>query len=322
MAIQFFCVFLFLSLVHAQNNCLRSSCGGNGLAIQFPFWLQGKQPQTCGLSGFNLSCIGEKNAIVNIPYSGDFYVSSIYYDIKRVVLSDPDNCIPRRLLSLNLSSSPFRAVSYRTYIFLSCPKGSINSRYVVNCLSDTTTDMAAINYEAGQTIPTKCEQLFTSTLPISSPYGLPVNLELTWITSAIGTENKRPVSRTVALSFVIASMVIPVVIIIISCCICMMRRNNLQDSGSNQTSGIASSSDTVTPGLGISTIETYKKITIGESRRIEGPNDITCAICLVDYVPHDTIRVMPECQHCFHVECIDQWLSIRAKCPICRASQA
>ncbi|EYU32237.1 hypothetical protein MIMGU_mgv1a021672mg, partial [Erythranthe guttata] len=269
MAIQFFCVFLFLSLVHAQNNCLRSSCGGNGLAIQFPFWLQGKQPQTCGLSGFNLSCIGEKNAIVNIPYSGDFYVSSIYYDIKRVVLSDPDNCIPRRLLSLNLSSSPFRAVSYRTYIFLSCPKGSINSRYVVNCLSDTTTDMAAINYEAGQTIPTKCEQLFTSTLPISSPYGLPVNLELTWITSAI-----------------------------------------------------ASSSDTVTPGLGISTIETYKKITIGESRRIEGPNDITCAICLVDYVPHDTIRVMPECQHCFHVECIDQWLSIRAKCPICRASQA
>lgn len=95
----------------------------------------------------------------------------------------------------------------------------------------------------------------------------------------------------------------------------MLRRDDPQ-SGSNR----AGSSDTVAAGLDQYTIGTYRKIRIGQNCRVEGPNDITCTICLADYVPNDTIRFMPECQHCFHVKCIDKWLSMKGKCPICRAS--
>ena len=44
-----------------------------------------------------------------------------------------------------------------------------------------------------------------------------------------------------------------------------------------------------------------------------------CAICLEDYQAGDTLRRLPECGHCFHSECIAQWLtSYSDLCPIDR----
>ncbi|KAL9176365.1 hypothetical protein ABFS82_02G174100 [Erythranthe guttata] len=320
MAIHNLFFFLFLSIVHAQNSCPPSYCNNNSQAIRYPFWLQGRQlPSNCQPIGFNLSCNGQKKLILNIPYYGDFYVSSIYYHLRIVTLSDPDNCLPKKLLSSNLSYYPFMAVSYQIYTFISCPKG-LRSSYVVDCLSNTTTDILALKYGASN-FP-KCKKNVTLALPVSSYFlddRFPVEFDITWNDPDIG-ENKVTVSGKGHSSFKIAASVVVIVIICISCCICMMRRNNFPDSGSDQTSRTAGSSNTATAGL--STIETYKKITIGESRRVEGPNGVTCAICLADYVPKDTIMFLPECQHCFHADCIHQWLSIKAKCPICRTPQA
>lgn len=79
---------------------------------------------------------------------------------------------------------------------------------------------------------------------------------------------------------------------------------------------------TAVMGLDGPTIESYPKVVLGESRRLPKPDDNTCSICLSEYRPKETLKIIPECQHCFHSECIDEWLHLNASCPICRNSPA
>lgn len=83
---------------------------------------------------------------------------------------------------------------------------------------------------------------------------------------------------------------------------------------------------TVTPqptlmtGLDGATIESYPKIVLGESRRLPKPDDNMCSICLSEYRPKETLKTVPPCMHCFHADCIDEWLRLNASCPVCRNS--
>ncbi|WOL11883.1 RING-H2 finger protein ATL78-like [Canna indica] len=43
-----------------------------------------------------------------------------------------------------------------------------------------------------------------------------------------------------------------------------------------------------------------------------------CAICLSEFAPGEQLRVLPKCNHGFHLKCIDQWLMARSSCPTCR----
>ncbi|KAJ9706425.1 hypothetical protein PVL29_001770 [Vitis rotundifolia] len=45
-----------------------------------------------------------------------------------------------------------------------------------------------------------------------------------------------------------------------------------------------------------------------------------CAICLSEFVEGEGIRVMGQCKHGFHVQCIQEWLSSHSSCPTCRGS--
>ncbi|KAK3232188.1 hypothetical protein Dsin_004069 [Dipteronia sinensis] len=47
--------------------------------------------------------------------------------------------------------------------------------------------------------------------------------------------------------------------------------------------------------------------------------DFTCSICLSEFNDGEAIRLLPECQHSFHVPCIDMWLVSHSSCPLCRA---
>eukprot|EP00540_Astrosyne_radiata_P023517 CAMPEP_0116830356 /NCGR_PEP_ID=MMETSP0418-20121206/4718_1 /TAXON_ID=1158023 /ORGANISM="Astrosyne radiata, Strain 13vi08-1A" /LENGTH=165 /DNA_ID=CAMNT_0004459451 /DNA_START=171 /DNA_END=668 /DNA_ORIENTATION=- len=44
-----------------------------------------------------------------------------------------------------------------------------------------------------------------------------------------------------------------------------------------------------------------------------------CLICQSPYEQNDEIRRLP-CGHCFHVDCVDQWLAKKDACPCCRQS--
>ncbi|KAG5522908.1 hypothetical protein RHGRI_034904 [Rhododendron griersonianum] len=46
---------------------------------------------------------------------------------------------------------------------------------------------------------------------------------------------------------------------------------------------------------------------------------IECAICLESFKEGEMCRLLPNCQHSFHAQCIDSWLLKAAICPVCRA---
>ncbi|EOA32222.1 hypothetical protein CARUB_v10015481mg [Capsella rubella] len=45
-----------------------------------------------------------------------------------------------------------------------------------------------------------------------------------------------------------------------------------------------------------------------------------CPVCLCEFETEDKLRLLPECSHAFHVDCIDTWLLSHSTCPLCRSN--
>jgi len=51
----------------------------------------------------------------------------------------------------------------------------------------------------------------------------------------------------------------------------------------------------------------------------QSTNRAACAICILDYKAGDTLKILPNCHHAFHKDCIVPWLTERSgHCPLCR----
>jgi hypothetical protein len=44
-----------------------------------------------------------------------------------------------------------------------------------------------------------------------------------------------------------------------------------------------------------------------------------CAFCLSEFEEDEKLRVIPNCNHLFHIDCVDIWLQNNANCPLCRS---
>ncbi|KAL3648064.1 hypothetical protein CASFOL_009032 [Castilleja foliolosa] len=62
----------------------------------------------------------------------------------------------------------------------------------------------------------------------------------------------------------------------------------------------------------VNSIPTFIYVSKSEEPQLE------CAVCLSEFEEGETGRVMPNCNHSFHVECIDMWLRSHCDCPLCR----
>ncbi|KAI4336743.1 hypothetical protein L6164_015232 [Bauhinia variegata] len=67
-------------------------------------------------------------------------------------------------------------------------------------------------------------------------------------------------------------------------------------------------------GLSPSELEKLPKITGKEL--VMGTE---CAVCLDEIENEQPARLVPGCNHGFHLECADTWLSKNPLCPVCRA---
>lgn len=72
-----------------------------------------------------------------------------------------------------------------------------------------------------------------------------------------------------------------------------------------------------TQGLQQSIIDS---ISIVKFRKNEGlVEGSDCSICLSEFEEDESLRLLPKCEHAFHVPCIDQWFQSHKNCPLCRS---
>ncbi|CAA3000857.1 RING-H2 finger ATL8-like [Olea europaea subsp. europaea] len=69
-------------------------------------------------------------------------------------------------------------------------------------------------------------------------------------------------------------------------------------------------------GLKKKVLKSIPKLIYGEDEEAEKLSD--CAICLAEFASGEEVRVLPQCGHGFHVECVDTWLGSHSSCPSCR----
>lgn len=74
-------------------------------------------------------------------------------------------------------------------------------------------------------------------------------------------------------------------------------------------------------GLHDKTIDSYLKMLYSEAKLQKTYSTASCcSICLADYKGNDTLRLLPDCKHLFHLKCVDPWLRLHPTCPVCRTS--
>lgn len=74
------------------------------------------------------------------------------------------------------------------------------------------------------------------------------------------------------------------------------------------------------PGLDRSEIETFPTFVYSDVKKLKvDKRALECAVCLAEFGDEETLRLLPKCEHAFHPECIDPWLSVRSTCPVCRS---
>ncbi|XP_019435251.1 PREDICTED: putative RING-H2 finger protein ATL21A [Lupinus angustifolius] len=189
-------IFLFLCLFNTNptsllvvlaniETCLDSVCHMKEPTIRFPFQIKEKQPKTCGYPGFRVSCSEKGQILLKLPNSGEFSIKAINYVTQQVWLNDPNNCLPKRILSLNLSGSPFDAVYYQQFTFFNC---SFNLEYLsyrynhISCLSDSNRYHVIATSSSNVVIylSSICELIETIKVPVQSPiYDHVLSSELT-----------------------------------------------------------------------------------------------------------------------------------------------
>ncbi|KAI4338721.1 hypothetical protein MLD38_023745 [Melastoma candidum] len=334
-----------------DDTCSSSSCLPGDVLVRFPFRLVDKQKHSCGYPGFDLSCDDKGRTVMNLTESGEFIVNSIDYSQQTIHLKDPNGCTPRRLAKFTTSGSAFRVESYRNVTFAKCrPIRTIGLRgaWRVLCLSGNFSWVTIASMENQTTEIAGCWNYTTLAIPsvrddflwFSDPLGI---IGLTWDHPASGScEESAGICRftrdiatgnrdyTLIYSVMTPLLVILMVVVYIMRRPCATAANSqpIQDpvlavvaiEGQGQQHG----RDRNGTGMDSPALVSYPKITISEetSSQLRGlGDDDACTICLLDYRLRDTVKIIPECDHYFHEDCLDRWLRTNATCPLCRKQQ-
>ncbi|XP_038705370.1 RING-H2 finger protein ATL78-like [Tripterygium wilfordii] len=80
-------------------------------------------------------------------------------------------------------------------------------------------------------------------------------------------------------------------------------------------SGNSSADQLPSTGIEQKALETFPIVKYNAE---EAGLDSECVICLSEFGSGEWVRILPKCNHGFHVKCIDKWLKSHSSCPTCR----
>ncbi|KAE8768918.1 ring-H2 zinc finger protein [Hordeum vulgare] len=85
-------------------------------------------------------------------------------------------------------------------------------------------------------------------------------------------------------------------------------------------------------GLDPEVVASFPAMTYAEARALrekeagdkgeDGTAVLECVVCLSEFEDGDQLRLLPNCSHTFHPDCIREWLAGHVTCPVCRCSLA
>ncbi|KAI3969241.1 hypothetical protein MKW92_045172 [Papaver armeniacum] len=112
----------------------------------------------------------------------------------------------------------------------------------------------------------------------------------------------------VILAALLCALICVIGLVAVARCAWLRRMNGNSDN--NPSASLQSQAN---KGLKRKILKSLPKITYDKTLSMED-----CAICLSEFEIGDEIRVLPQCNHGFHVTCIDTWLGSHSSCPSCR----
>ncbi|PRQ49161.1 putative transcription factor C2H2 family [Rosa chinensis] len=99
---------------------------------------------------------------------------------------------------------------------------------------------------------------------------------------------------------------------------CALRCSSFVSSESSSSSR-DNSARLANTGVKKKALKTFTTVNYSAELKLPGL-DSECIICLSEFTTGERVRLLPKCNHGFHVRCIDKWLSSHSSCPKCRHS--
>lgn len=97
----------------------------------------------------------------------------------------------------------------------------------------------------------------------------------------------------------------------------LLSRIDTAESTARRRSDEESTVSTLRKGLDAAVLGEIPVVVFTAANFKEG---LECAVCLSELGEGEKARLLPRCNHGFHVDCIDMWFKSNSTCPICRNS--
>ena len=123
----------------------------------------------------------------------------------------------------------------------------------------------------------------------------------------------------------IFALIVVILMCTLSCCICIfsyygkdcLSERYILDGNSNRYSAWRVDASSILKDCKKIKYNCNSRKLWGFFRRKDYARNSVCTICLEDFTEEEEVVLCP-CKHCYHENCIKEWLRLKNSCPLCK----